>query len=64
MYIDKKCKTTLFSNIGQKSQKETFTKDKVYQYDVLNSYWNNHLLMPNVGLQVTFNNEEFYKYFK
>lgn len=64
MFIDKKCTTTLVSNIGQKSKKETFTKGNKYKYDALNSCWNNHILMPNIGLQVIFNNEEFYKYFK
>ena len=64
MYIDKECKATLYSNIGQKSQKETFTKGNKYKYDYLNSCWNNHILIPNIGLDVIFNNKEFYKYFK
>lgn len=61
MYV--KCKTTLYKNIGDKTQKETFTIGKMYKYYDMDSVWQQRIVEPNEGPVSYFNEDDFYKYF-
>lgn len=57
---------TLKRNIGQKSEKEIFTKGKTYYYLAAVASWQSHKVQCNdgCGLPVEFNEKDFRKYFK
>jgi len=60
------CKQSLYKNRGMKNKIEMFTKGEKYKYLAESSTWNNHLIYPNYGCgqDESFNENEFYKYFK
>lgn len=53
----------LFINVGTKAEKQVFNKGNKYKYFDEDSNYNNKHIQPNNGLCLTFNEEEFHKYF-